>query len=79
MSNVRTLLAGSLASVLGLSMPQSVRAQEPDTGITHAEVRKKLYDRATRVTYDTWKPHVLNYDGAVIVLFTSLTGLCSPS
>ena len=66
-----------LASGLGLAgLVQDVQAADvvQDTGPhvpTHAEVRKNLYDHATRVSYDTWKPQVLDYDGAVVVLFNS--------
>ena len=55
MSKIRNILAGSLASVIGLSMSEFAQGQTPeDTGLTHAEVRKELYDKATRVSYDTW-------------------------
>lgn len=71
MGNIRNLLG---AGLLGLLAAKAVHAQTPDTGyadMSHAEVRKALYDKATRVSYETWKPQVVDYDGAVLVLFNS--------
>ncbi|MDP3728193.1 MAG: hypothetical protein Q8R18_01935 [bacterium] len=42
-----------------------------DTGLSPAEARKAVLDDAIRVNYDTWKKEVVDYDGAVIVLFSS--------
>lgn len=74
--NIRSLLAGSLATVLSFSTPQFAHAQEPDTGInrsqeTSAQARKEVLDRALHVNYDNWQREVVNYDGAAIVLFSS--------
>ena len=64
-----TLLSTGLLGLLSTGEAQAEDAK--DTGLTHAEVRKELYDKATRVSYDTWKQQVLDYDGAALVLFNS--------
>ena len=60
------------AVVLGLSLAEDVQAQ--NTGyldLSQAESFRLVHERAKSVSYDTWKPQVLDYDGAVLVLFNS--------
>jgi len=68
-------LGTGLATVIGLANPQFATAETPkDTGysdLTHAQAHRMVLDRATRVSYDTWEKEVLQYDGAVLVLFNS--------
>ena len=73
---IRNLLAGSLASVLGLSMPQFAQAQTPeDTGIyadmSRAEINQELRQRTVYVNDKNFDREVLKYDGAVIILADS--------
>jgi len=50
--------------------------KEGDTGInrsgyTFSQARKEMLDRAVHVNYDNWQREVANYDGAIIVLFST--------
>ena len=70
---IRKTLGKSIgAVVLGLSLAEDVQAQ--NTGyldLSQAESFRLVHERAKSVSYDTWKPQVLDYDGAVLVLFNS--------
>ena len=73
MRKIRNILAGSLASVLGLSMPAYAQTPE-DTGyldLSQAETFGLVHERAKSVSYDTWQKEILEYDGAAIILFNS--------
>ena len=75
MGKIRSLLAGSLATVLGFSIPAHAQAPE-DTGVnrseyTMSEARREVLDRAVHVNYDNWQREVAQYDGAAIILFST--------
>ena len=62
-----------MASGLGLAgMVQAADVKDTGYGdVTFAQSRKMVLDRATPVTYNSFKQEVLDYDGAVLVLFNS--------
>jgi hypothetical protein len=69
MSQFRNLV-GSLGLMGVLSLPFNVNGQDTDSSLTHAQVRKQLFDVASPVSYSSWG-EVSRYPGAAIVLFNS--------
>ena len=72
MALLRKLLGTGLISVLGLSVPQFANAQ--DTGyaeMSRPAITQVLKKKATNLTDLNFQREVVDYDGAVMVLFDS--------
>ena len=71
MALLRKLLGTGLISTMLSSSPSFGQDTATQPILTHAQVRKQLYDIAQPVNYDTWQQKVLAYKGGSVILFNS--------